>query len=62
MLIAQMTDMHVKPEGVLTFGTFDTAACLARSVDHLNELRPDVVLVTGDLASDGRPQEYATLR
>ena len=62
MLIAQMTDMHVKPEGVLTFGTVDTAACLARSVDHLNELRPDVVLVTGDLASDGRPQEYATLR
>ena len=64
MLIAQITDMHIKPEGVLAYGRVDTAPYLARAVDHLVALRPrpDVVLATGDLVDGGRPDEYRRLR
>ncbi|MDF1586487.1 phosphodiesterase [Marinimicrococcus flavescens] len=60
MLIAQITDLHVCPPGQLAFGVVDTAAALARTVDALLRLapRPDLVLVTGDLAFDGQPAEY----
>jgi 3',5'-cyclic AMP phosphodiesterase CpdA len=64
MLIAQITDTHVKPEGVLAYGRIDTAAFLARAVDHLLHLDPlpDVVLATGDLVDAGADEEYARLR
>lgn len=64
MLLAQFTDMHVKPKGTLTFGHVDTAAHLAACVAHVNALapRPDAVVITGDLTNDGRPEEYAALR
>jgi 3',5'-cyclic AMP phosphodiesterase CpdA len=43
---------------------FRTAEHLERAVDHLNALRPrpDVVLATGDLADEGRVDEYERLR
>jgi 3',5'-cyclic AMP phosphodiesterase CpdA len=64
VLIAQITDMHIRPEGVLAYGRLDTAPYLARAVQHLLGLkpRPDVVLATGDLVDAGRAAEYARLR
>ncbi|HYE91162.1 MAG TPA: phosphodiesterase [Terriglobales bacterium] len=64
MLIAQLSDTHIKGEGVLAYGRYDTSAFLARAVDHLLRLepRPDVVLATGDLVDGGTPAEYARLR
>jgi Icc protein len=64
MLIAQITDTHIKPEGSLAYGRVDTSAFLARAVDHILHLdpRPDVVLGTGDLVDGGTPSEYARLR
>src|ERR687891_182941 len=64
MLIAQITDTHIKPEGLLAYRRFDTAAFLARAVDHILHLdpRPDVVLATGDLVDAGTAAEYARLR
>lgn len=64
MLIAQISDTHIKPEGRLAYRRVDTAAFLARAVDHLRRLvpGPDVVLATGDLVDAGRPEEYAHLR
>ena len=64
MLIAQVTDTHIKSEGRLAYGKVDTAANLARCVEHLVRLdpRPDIVLMTGDLADFGRPEEYRLLR
>ena len=46
MLIAQITDTHIKPEGVLAYERVDTAGFLARAVDHILHLDPwpDVVL------------------
>jgi 3',5'-cyclic AMP phosphodiesterase CpdA len=64
MLTAQITDTHIKGEGVLAYGRFDTSGFLARAVDHILNLdpRPDVVLATGDLVDAGTPAEYARLR
>lgn len=64
MLIAQISDTHIKPEGRLAYRHVDTAAFLARCVEHLRALRPppDVVLATGDLVDGGRPEEYRRLR
>lgn len=64
MLIAQISDTHLTPEGRLLFGRVDTAAFLARCVEHLAHLdpRPDVVLATGDLTEAGLSEEYRRLR
>lgn len=63
MLLAQITDLHVTGPGRKAYKLVDTAACLARAVDALLALdpRPDAVLVTGDLAYDGRAEEYAVI-
>jgi len=64
MLIAQMSDMHLKGEGELLFGRVDTAGFLERAVAHVNSLdpRPDVVLATGDLVDNGTAAQYANLK
>src|SRR5437762_2658702 len=64
MLIAQITDTHIKPDGALAYRRVDTAGFLARAVDHLLHLdpRPDVVLATGDLVDGGTAEEYQRLR
>ncbi len=64
MLIAQISDTHIRPRGRLAMDRVDTAAHLARAVVHINALRPapDVVLVTGDLVDAGMAEEYAHLR
>src|SRR5262245_42986652 len=63
MLIAQISDTHIRPKGVLAMGRVDTAGYLARAVAHINALRPApaLVLVTGDLVDAGMPEEYAHL-
>lgn len=64
MLIAQVTDPHIKQQGRLAYKKIDTATNLAACVDHLLKLneKPDVVLMTGDLTDFGRPKEYSLLR
>jgi 3',5'-cyclic-AMP phosphodiesterase len=64
MLLAQITDLHIRPEGQLVYRRVDTAGHLTRAVAHLNAVspRPDVVLITGDLVDAGKPQAYAYLR
>lgn len=64
MLIAQLTDLHIVPEGQLCQEQVDTPSRLRQAVDHLNSLapRPDAVLITGDLADYGSAEEYQLLR
>lgn len=64
MLIAQITDTHITPRGMLMGGRLDSAANLARVVDRLLALdtQPDCVLMTGDLTDRGQPEAYAVLR
>ncbi len=64
MLIAQLTDTHVKIAGKLAYRTVDSAEKLRACVAHLAQLRPppDVVLLTGDLVDMGNAEEYRRLR
>jgi 3',5'-cyclic AMP phosphodiesterase CpdA len=56
VIIAQITDLHARPNGHLCNHVVDSNAMLARAVDALRDLRPapDVVLATGDLTDTGR--------
>ncbi|WP_018263183.1 phosphodiesterase [Methylobacterium sp. WSM2598] len=64
MLIAQITDLHLRPRGRPAYRVAETNMLVERAVDALASLqpRPDVVLVTGDLTDCGLPEEYALLR
>jgi len=64
MLIAQISDPHIsRPEGQIE-RYFHTSDHLARAVAHLIALdpRPDVVLLTGDIADHGALEEYERAR
>ncbi len=63
-LLAQVSDLHVKARGELSYKVVDTAAMLRACVEHLAGLdpRPDAVVLTGDLTDGGLPEEYAELR
>lgn len=64
MLIAQITDTHIKLPGKLAYKKVDTAAMLRRCVEELLALKPqpDLILLTGDLVDLGRPEEYDHLK
>ena len=64
MLIAQLSDPHIKSPGQLLYDRIDTAGYLERAVAHVLKLDPlpDVVVMTGDLVDGGKPEEYAHLR
>jgi len=63
MLIAQISDLHIKANRRFAYGRVDTARALEVCIDRLNQLspRPDLVLATGDLVDTGSDGEYATL-
>lgn len=64
MLIAQITDPHIKAPGKLAYRHVDTAAMLQRCVAEVLRLdpQPDLVVLTGDLVDVGRAEEYAYLK
>ena len=64
MLLAQISDLHIKRPGALAYRRVDTGAYLARCVAALNALepRPDAVIMTGDLVDQGDPEQYEHLR
>ena len=64
MLIAQISDLHIRQPGQLAYRRVDTAPFLVRCIERLNTwVQPiTAVLITGDLVDAGDPQEYAHLR
>jgi Icc protein len=60
VLIAQISDLHIKAPGALAYGRVDTAAALARCIETLNRFspRPDLVVISGDLVDTPAPEEY----
>jgi 3',5'-cyclic AMP phosphodiesterase CpdA len=64
MLIAQISDTHIKPAGRKVYGVVDTERFLSDAVAHLLRLdpAPDIVLATGDLVDGGSAEEYVRLR
>ncbi|MCS6766559.1 MAG: phosphodiesterase [Candidatus Protistobacter heckmanni] len=63
-LLAQISDLHIKAGGKLSYRRVDTARMLERCIDALLAApqRPDAVVATGDLVDFGRADEYAFLR
>ncbi len=63
MLIAQLSDCHIRPPGNLFADVVDTQAMLRAAIDAVLAFqpRPDVVLLTGDLTNDGEPAAYAAM-
>jgi 3',5'-cyclic-AMP phosphodiesterase len=59
MLIAQISDIHISGPGKITLGVAPMAENLAQCVDHINQLepKPDLVVITGDIANDGLWEE-----
>ena len=59
MIIAQMTDTHVRRKGKLLHHMINTAKRLRKAVRLLNaiEPRPDVVVATGDLVESGKRKD-----
>ena len=62
--IAQISDLHIKPPGVLAYGRVDTAKAFERCIATLNELNPapDFVVISGDLADTPTAEEYDYLK
>lgn len=64
MLIAHLSDPHMRPPGELYQGLVDSNAMFDAAIRHLNALdpAPDLVVITGDLVDDGLPIEYGRVR
>lgn len=63
MLIAQLSDIHVRPRGRLYKDLVDSNRMFSDAIEHLQALdrSPDLVLITGDLVDEGHPDEYEML-
>jgi 3',5'-cyclic AMP phosphodiesterase CpdA len=64
MWIAQLSDPHIRPVGVLYKNILDANAVLTGAVRQINRLNPlpDLVVLTGDVVDEGDPAEYVAAR
>ena len=64
MIVAQITDLHVRPNGKIAYGRVDSNAMLAAAVAAVEALprKPDIVIASGDLTDCGLAEEYEVLR
>jgi len=54
-IIAQISDIHVGE-------SYFIPSLLTRAIDEINELNPDIVIITGDLTANGFRREYDTVK
>jgi Icc protein len=54
-IIAQISDIHVGESHFVP-------SLLTRAIDEINELNPDIVIITGDLTANGFRREYDTVK
>jgi 3',5'-cyclic AMP phosphodiesterase CpdA len=64
MLIAQISDLHIRMPGQKAYRVVETDRFLPPAIQAINALdpQPDIVIASGDLVDFGRPPEYAHLR
>lgn len=63
MILAQLTDLHVRPRGMAAMRACETNMLTERALRAAASFRPkiDAVLITGDLAANGLNEEYREL-
>ena len=63
LVIAQISDLHIKPPGELAYRKVNTALALTRLIAKLKTLRPRpaIVVATGDLVDSASDAAYAHL-
>ena len=64
MIITQISDLHLRDDGILLKQKIDTEAALDAAISHINNWQtvPDAILVTGDLVQRAKQQNYGNLR
>ncbi|MGC9271169.1 phosphodiesterase [Acidiphilium sp.] len=62
MLIAHLSDLHIRPFGLPANRVVETNMMAERAVRQLARLAPAAVVITGDLTDSGEIEEYAELR
>jgi 3',5'-cyclic-AMP phosphodiesterase len=64
VIIAQITDTHIRRKGKLLHHMVNPGKRLRKAIERLNTLDPlpDVLLATGDLTESGKRKEYKRLR
>jgi 3',5'-cyclic AMP phosphodiesterase CpdA len=63
MLIAQITDTHLRPDGSVTYAGVEPKANFSATLEAITSLatRPDMLVLSGDLADKGEAGSYAWL-
>lgn len=64
VLVAQLSDPHIVERDAVLHGVLDTEPYLVAAVELLRRLdpQPGIVLISGDLVNEGRPEQYENLR
>lgn len=62
--LVQISDLHIKAAGQLTYKVVDTYHALQQVTEQINRMVPaaDAVVITGDLTDFGRDDEYRQVR
>jgi 3',5'-cyclic AMP phosphodiesterase CpdA len=61
MIIAHLTDLHVRPRGLPAMRTAETNMLTERALRRVaaQTPKPDVLVISGDITNNGTPAEYA---
>lgn len=64
MKILHISDLHLRGDGKLSFQAADTLTQLQHTVEYLKNLeqKPDMIMVTGDLADNGSEKAYQIIK
>lgn len=63
MILAHLTDLHIRPPGLPAYRVVETTMLAERALRAVAAMRPrpDAVVISGDLTDCGLPSEYALL-
>ena len=58
MLIAQLSDLHINPNGDPAYGRADTLLNLRLTLEAVKGYHPDMIVITGDISDRGEEGAY----